>query len=296
MKYMAIQKPKKRLRKRIFTSYLTSTVSITLVLFLLGLIAMVLLNAERLNDYVREKIGFTLVLSDELNEDEILRLKKRLSAEPYAKEVIYIDKETAAKTLQDDLGEDFAGFLGFNPLFATLEIKLFSAYTHSDSLAVLENNLLQLPQVKEVFYQRSLVSVINENVRKISIFLLIFSSLMLFVFSVLINNTIRISIYSQRFIINNMLLVGATRSFVRKPFVRKSIVFGIYGAIFSSILLAVLMFAYKKELSEIINPDDYVVFGLVTAIVFVVAIFLSWISTHLAVNRFLKMKFDELFY
>jgi cell division transport system permease protein len=293
---MAIQKPKKRLRKRIFTSYLTSTVSITLVLFLLGLIAMVLLNAERLNDYVREKIGFTLVLSDELDEDEILMLKKRQSAEPYAKEVIYIDKATAAKTLQEDLGEDFVGFLGFNPLFATLEIKLFSAYTHSDSLAVLENNLLQLPQVKEVFYQRSLVSVINENVRKISVFLLIFSSLMLFVFSVLINNTIRISIYSQRFIINNMLLVGATRSFVRKPFVRKSIAFGIYGAIFSIILLALLMFAYKKELSEIIHPDDYVVFGLVTAIVFVVAIFLSWISTHLAVNRFLKMKFDELFY
>jgi cell division transport system permease protein len=293
---MARQKPKKRLRKRIFTSYLTSTVSITLVLFLLGLMALTLLNAERLNDYVREKIGFTLVLSDELKEADIQKLEKRLSAEPYAKEVIYIDKETAAKTLQEELGEDFAGFLGFNPLFATLEIKLFSAYTHSDSLAVLEKNLLQLPQVKEIFYQRSLVSVINENVRKISIFLLIFSSLMLFVFSVLINNTIRISIYSQRFIINNMLLVGATRSFVRKPFVRKSIVFGIYGAVFSSILLAVLMLTYKKELSGIINPDDYVVLGLVTALVFAVAIFLSWISTHLAVNRFLKMRFDELFY
>jgi cell division transport system permease protein len=293
---MARQKPKKRLRKRIFTSYLTSTVSITLVLFLLGLMALTLLNAERLNDYVREKIGFTLVLSDELKEADIQKLEKRLSAEPYAKEVIYIDKETAAKTLQEELGEDFAGFLGFNPLFATLEIKLFSAYTHSDSLAVLEKNLLQLPQVKEIFYQRSLVSVINENVRKISIFLLIFSSLMLFVFSVLINNTIRISIYSQRFIINNMLLVGATRSFVRKPFVRKSIVFGIYGAVFSSILLAVLMLTYKKELSGIINPDDYMVLGLVTALVFAVAIFLSWISTHLAVNRFLKMKFDELFY
>lgn len=293
---MARQKPKKRLRKRIFTSYLTSTVSITLVLFLLGLMALILLNAERLNDYVREKIGFTLVMSDDLKEDDILRLEKRLSAEPYAKEVIYIDKETAAKTLQEELGEDFAGFLGFNPLFATLEIKLFSAYTHSDSLAVLEKNLMQLPQVKEVFYQRSLVSVINENVRKISIFLLIFSSLMLFVFSVLINNTIRISIYSQRFIINNMLLVGATRSFVRKPFVRKSILFGIYGAVFSSVLLSILMLTYKKELSGIINPDDYVVLGLVTILVFAVAIFLSWISTHLAVNRFLKMKFDELFY
>lgn len=293
---MARQKPKKRLRKRIFTSYLTSTVSITLVLFLLGLMALILLNAERLNDYVREKIGFTLVLNDELKEADIRRLEQRLSAEPYAKEVIYIDKETAAKTLQEELGEDFAGFLGFNPLFATLEIKLISNYTHADSLIVLEKNLLQLPQVKEVFYQRSLVSVINDNVRKISIFLLIFSSLMLFVFSVLINNTIRISIYSQRFIINNMLLVGATRSFVRKPFVRKSILFGIYGAVFSSILLAILMLTYKKELSGIINLDDYVVLALVTALVFVVAIFLSWISTYLAVNRFLKMKFDELFY
>ena len=292
---MAKQKPK-RLRKRIFTSYLTSTVSITLVLFLLGLLTLILLNAGRLNDYVREKIGFTLVLQDDLREAEILRLEKMLSAEPFAKEVLYIDKETAAKTLQEELGEDFTGFLGFNPLFATLEIKLFSEYTHADSLAILERNLLKLPQVTEVFYQRSLVSVINENVRKISIFLLIFSGLMIFVFSVLINNTIRISIYAQRFIINNMLLVGATRSFVRKPFIRKSIVFGIYGAVLSGILLAALMLTYKKELSGIINLDDILVLGLVLAVVFIAGIFLSWLSTYLAVNRFLKMKFDELFY
>jgi len=294
-KYMAKQKPK-RLRKRIFTSYLTSTVSITLVLFLLGLLTLILLNAGRLNDYVREKIGFTLVLQDDLREAEILRLEKMLSAEPFVKEVLYIDKETAAKTLQDELGEDFTGFLGFNPLFATLEIKLFSEYTHADSLSLLENNLLKLPQVTEVFYQRSLVSVINENVRKISIFLLIFSGLMIFVFSVLINNTIRISIYSQRFIINNMLLVGATRGFVRKPFVRKSIVLGVYGAVLSGILLAALMLTYKKELSGIINLDDLMVLGLVLAVVFIAGIFLSWLSTYMAVNRFLKMKFDELFY
>ncbi len=292
---MAKQKPK-RLRKRIFTSYLTSTVSITLVLFLLGLLTLILLNAGRLNDYVREKIGFTLVLQDDLREAEILRLEKMLSAEPFVKEVLYIDKETAAKTLQDELGEDFTGFLGFNPLFATLEIKLFSEYTHADSLSLLENNLLKLPQVTEVFYQRSLVSVINENVRKISIFLLIFSGLMIFVFSVLINNTIRISIYSQRFIINNMLLVGATRGFVRKPFVRKSIVLGVYGAVLSGILLAALMLTYKKELSGIINLDDLMVLGLVLAVVFIAGIFLSWLSTYMAVNRFLKMKFDELFY
>jgi cell division transport system permease protein len=292
---MAKQKPK-RLRKRIFTSYLTSTVSITLVLFLLGLLALILLNAGRLNDYVREKIGFTLVLSDDLREAEILRLEKSLSAEPYAREVTYIDKETAAKNLQEELGEDFAGFLGYNPLFATFEIKLLSEYTHADSLAVLEKKLLQLPQVNEVFYQRSLVSVINENVRKISIFLIIFSGLMLFVFSVLINNTIRISIYSQRFIINNMLMVGATRSFVRRPFIRKSILFGIYGAVLAGILLSVLMLTYKKELSGIISLDDIKVLGLVLAIVFGAGFLLSWISTFMAVNRFLKMKFDELFY
>ncbi|MFZ5431909.1 MAG: cell division protein FtsX [Bacteroidota bacterium] len=292
---MAKQKPK-RLRKRIFTSYLTSTVSITLVLFLLGLLALILFNAGRLNDYVREKIGFTLVLSDDLREAEILRLEKSLSTEPYAREITYIDKETAAKNLQEELGEDFAGFLGYNPLFATLEIKLFSEYTHADSLAVLEKKLLQLPQVTEVFYQRSLVSVINDNVRKISIFLIIFSGLMLFVFSVLINNTIRISIYSQRFIINNMLMVGATRSFVRKPFIRKSILFGIYGAILAGILLSALMLTYKKELSGIISLDDIKVLGLVLVIVFAAGFLLSWISTFMAVNRFLKMKFDELFY
>ncbi len=292
---MAKPKPK-RLRKRIFTSYLISTVSITLVLFLLGLLTLVYLNAGRLNDYVREKIGFTLVLSDELREADIQRLEKKLMAEPFAREVIYIDKETAAKKLQEDLGEDFKGFLGFNPLFASFEIKLVSAYTHADSLILLEKRILQLPQVKEVFYQRSLISVINENVRKISIFLLIFSILMLFVFSALINNTIRISVYSQRFIINNMLLVGATRSFVRKPFIRKSVHFAIYGAFLASLLLSALMLTYKKELSGVINTDDIIVLGIVIAVVFTAAVILAWISTYLAVNRFLKLKFDELFY
>lgn len=294
-KDMAKQKPRK-IKKRIFTSWLTSTISITLVLFLLGLLALVLLNAGRLNDYVRERIGFTLVLNEDLSDAQITRLQNTLSSQPYAKEIKYIDKETAAKTLQEDLGEDFTDFLGYNPLSASLEIKLNAEYTHADSLVILENNLLQMAQIKEVFYQRSLVSVINENVRKISIFLIIFSALMLIVFSALINNTIRIGIYSQRFIINNMLLVGATRSFVRKPFVRKSILFGIYGAVLSSILLGALMLTYKKELSGVINYDDLMVLGLVFVIVFAVGILLSWLATYLAVNRFLKMRFDELFY
>lgn len=292
---MTKKKPR-RLKKRIFTSYVTSTVSITLVLFLLGLLALILLNAGRLTDYVRERIGFTLVLHDELKEADIRRLENQLNARPFAREIKYIDKETAARIMQEELGEDFEGFLGYNPLFATMEVKLYAEYTNADSLAVLEKNLLQFPQVKEVFYQKSLVTVINENVRKISIFMVIFSALMLFVFIVLINNTIRISIYAQRFIINNMLLVGATRSYVRKPFVRKSIIFGLYGSLLSSGLLAAIMLTYKKEISGIINLDDLVILGTVIVIVFVAGIVLSWLSTHLAVNRFLRMKFDELFY
>lgn len=294
-KCMTKRKPR-RLKKRIFTSYITSTVSITLVLFLLGLLALILLNAGRLTDYVRERIGFTLVLHDDLKDGDIRRLENQLNAQPFAREIKYIDKETAARIMQEELGEDFEGFLGYNPLFATMEVKLYAPYTNADSLAVLEKNLLQYPQVKEVFYQRSLVTVINENVRKISIFLVIFSSLMLFVFSVLINNTIRISIYAQRFIINNMLLVGATRSYVRKPFVRKSIIFGLYGSLLSSALLTAIMLTYKKEISGIINLDDLAILGTVIAIVFLAGILLSWLSTHLAVNRFLRMKFDELFY
>ncbi|MCL1822189.1 MAG: permease-like cell division protein FtsX [Prolixibacteraceae bacterium] len=292
---MAKAKPKK-LKKRIFTSYLTTTVSITLVLFLVGLLALIFLNAGRLTEYVREKIGFTLVLNEDLKEQEVSRLEKQLQALPFVKETKYIDKEAAARLFTEELGEDFSGFLGFNPLSASIEVKLFAPYTETDSLKIIEGRVRQYPQVKEVYYQRSLVSVINENVTKISLFLVIFCALMLFIFIALINNTIRISVYSQRFIINSMLLVGATRSFVRKPFVRKSIACGLYGAFFSGALLAVIMFSYKKELTGIFNEEDLLVLGIVIAIVFVTAILLTWISSTISVNRFLKMKFDELFY
>lgn len=292
---MAKARPK-RLKKRIFTSYLTTTVSITMVLFMVGLLALIFLNAGRLTDYVREKIGFTLVLNDDVKESDLQRLEKQLSAQPYVKETKYVDKETAARIFKEELGEDFSGFLGFNPLFASIEVKLFAPYTETDSLKIIEEKMLQYPQVKEVYYQRSLVSVINDNVRKISIFLIVFCVFLLFIFIALINNTIRMSVYAQRFIINNMLLVGATRSFVRRPFVRKSIVYGLYGAFFSSALLSFIMFTYKEELTGVFNETDLIVLAVVVAIVFLTAILLSWISTSLSVNRFLKMKFDELFY
>jgi cell division transport system permease protein len=291
-----VKNKSKKYKRKIFSSYLTSTISITLVLFLIGVLSLVLINAGQLSDYVREKIGFTLILHDGAKEVEIIRLQKLLNSTDFVKTTRYVDKETAAKELQEELGEDFTGFLGFNPLFSSIDVKLFAEYTQPDSLVILEKNLLEYPEVKEVHFQRNFVTLINENVRKISLFILVFSGLLALIFLALINNTIRISIYSQRFILNAMQLVGATRPFIRRPFVQRSIVFGIYGAIMAFVLIVVLVYTYQKELTGILSLNNLSAMAFVFCIILGIGISISWLSTFLAVNKFLKMKFDELFY
>ncbi|WP_073000881.1 cell division protein FtsX [Mariniphaga anaerophila] len=292
---MKAPKPGK-LKKRVFRSWITSTVSISLVLVLLGGLLLILANAGRLSDYVREQIGFTLVLHDDLKEVDVLRLEKVLASTDYVKSTRYIDKETAARELTEELGEDFSGFLGFNPLFASVDVKLFAPYTNSDSLAIIEKEFLEFPQVKEVYYQKDLLAVINENVKKISVFLLIVSGLTGFIFVSLINNTIRISVYSERFTINTMQLVGATRSFVRKPFLRRGVSLGVWGGLVANSLLFAGIFSFRNELEGLIKPADLVVLGYVFLLVIVLGMVISYVSTWLAVNKFLRLKFDELFY
>ena len=292
---MKAPKPRK-LKKRVFRSWLTSTVSISLVLLMLGALLIILANAERLSDYVREQIGFTLVLHDQIKEPDVSRLQKALESTDYVKSTRYIDKETAARELTEDLGEDFTDFLGFNPLFASMDVKLFAPYTNSDSLLIIEKEFLNHPQVKEIYYQKDLLAVINENVRKISIFLIVVSALTGFIFISLINNTIRISIYSERFTINTMQLVGATRPFVRKPFLRRGLSLGILGGLVANALLFAAIFSFRKELKGIIEPADFMVLGPVFLLVIFLGMAISYLSTLLAVNKFLKLKFDELFY
>jgi len=293
---MAGKTQPQKLNKRIFKSYLTSTISISMILFLIGLLGVVLLNAERLAKYVRENIGVTLVLKDDVQEKDVADLEKALNISGFVKSVEYIDKETAAERLKKDLGEDFTGFLGYNPLLASMDVKLNAAYTNPESLKLLEAKFLEFPQIKEISFQRDLVSTINENVKKIGLILIFFSGLLLFIFSALINNTIRISIYSQRFIINTMLLVGATDRFIRAPFIRRSIWYGIIGAMAANVLLFVLMLSYSSELTGIINIDDFKIFGVVFLADLVLGVLISWGSTYLAVNKFIRLKFDELFY
>ena len=285
-----------KLNKRILKSYLTSTISISMVLFLAGMLGVVLLNAERLADYVRENIGFTLVLDEDVKAREIEGLIKSLKETDFVKSVEYIDKETAAERLKVELGEDFTGFLGYNPLLSSVDVKLVADYATPEKLAGLERKFMEYKQVKEVSYQRDMVSIINENVKKIGFFLVFFSALLLFIFFSLINNTIRISIYSQRFIINTMLLVGATARFIRAPFIKRSIWYGIIGALVANILLLALMLSYARELTGIIDIEDYKIFGIVFGSVLVLGVFISWGSTYFAVNKFIRLKFDELFY
>jgi len=286
----------KRLKKRIFNSWFTSLISITLVLIMIGMLGLLIVNASKLSEYVREKIGFTLVLNDGIKPVEVDRLQKVLNSGDVVKSTRYIDKETAAKELTADLGEDFTSFLGYNPLFESIEVKLFAKYTHPDSLLVLEKTFLEFPQVKEVYYQKSLVMVINQNVKRVSLILLIISGLLTFIFVALINNTIRISVYSQRFTINTMQMVGATSSYIRKPFLMQSLFMGIYGGLIANILLVFGILSYKTELEGIISTADFAMLGIVFLFVFILGLIISVLSTYFAVNKFLRLKFDELFY
>lgn len=285
-----------KLRRRLFRSYLTATISITLILFMVGLLSLLVQNTGRLTDYVREHVGFTLVLQDHLRDSEVLRLQKILAALPAVKSTEYVDKKDAAESLEKDLGEDFVDFLGFNPLFSSIDVKLHAPYMQEDSLVVLEKNFLDYPQIQEVYYQRDLVKVINNNVRRISFFMLVVVGLMLFIFTALINNTIRISIYSQRFVINTMKLVGATRSFIRRPFVFRSVTYGLLGGLLSNLAILLLIYLYHDDLRSVFDIQQVDTVGISFIVVLIFGALIAGLSTYFAVNKFLKLKFDELFY
>jgi cell division transport system permease protein len=292
---MAKNKPKK-LKNSLLSSYFTTTLSISMILFLFGLLGLLLINAQRLSDYVMENIGVTLILRDDAREADIMKLQKNLESTDYIKSTRFIDKESAAAELKNELGEDFVDFLGFNPLLSAIDVTVYAGYTNPDSLAVLEKKLLENPEIAEVYYQRNLVKQLNSNVKKISFILLGLCLLMFIIFTALINNTIRLSIYSKRFLINTMQLVGATRSFIRRPFIAKSALHGIYGGLIACSALLAIFFSYQKELKSFIDFQNPTSIALLVAGIFITGILITMISTYFAVNKFLRMRFDQLFY
>ena len=225
-------------KRRLKTSSITVVVSLALVLFMLGLLGLVVLNASKLSNHIKENIGFQVILKDTATSAQIDALQQEISASVFAKSVNHITKEQAAEILKVDLGEDFVSFLGYNPLLSSLDVKLNADYANADTLAGIEKNLLQKSYVKEVVYHKDMIKQVNENAKVVSLYILIFSGLLLIVAIALINNTIRLSIYSQRFIIRTMYLVGATRTFISKPFIFKGIRQGVIAGILAGALLA----------------------------------------------------------
>ncbi|OFX21693.1 MAG: cell division protein FtsX, partial [Bacteroidetes bacterium GWA2_31_9b] len=227
---------------------------------------------------------------------DVRQLQKNLDASVFVKSTKYITREEAANELKDELGEDFIEFLGYNPLLASIEVHLYADYANSDSILVIENHFKQFEQIKEVFYQKSLVNLVNENVKKISLIILTFSGLLFLIAIALINNTIRLSVYSKRFIINTMQLVGATRGFIRRPFLYRSALHGIIAAIFAIGLLVGVMYFAQKEFNEIISFQDIEIVGFLFFCVLIIGIVINWISTFFAVSKFLRMNVDKLYY
>ncbi|HNX87964.1 MAG: hypothetical protein H6Q19_26 [Bacteroidetes bacterium] len=289
----------KKYKKRTFrfrNANLTATFSMSLVLFLVGLLTLTLFLARDMTRYVKENLNLSIVLSDEITPRQTERIKKFLEKSDYAKSVELISKEQALQEHIQDLGENPEEFLGFNPLLASLEVKLNENYANTDSVAKIEKKLSKYKEIQKVSYQKDMISMVNENIKKISIILLGIAAILMLISFALINNTVRLSIYSNRFLINTMKLVGATHWFIRKPYVRRSVLNGIIAAIIALGLLTGLVFYFQNEFglqSQMITRDTELI---VAAVVIVLGILLTAISSYFAVGRYLRMRSDDMYY
>ena len=282
-------------RRRLTSSYLTSLISISLVLFLLGVVGFLILNARSLGKFVKENIGINIELKDNTREADIQQLRKILDAKIYVKNTEYITKEQAATEYQKAVGEDFINFLGYNPLPASIKVRLNAEYANNDSIHSIEQDLGKYRLINEIYYRKTLVHEINENVKKISLVLISFTLLLFLIALTLINNTIRLSVYSKRFLIHTMQLVGATRSFIRRPFVMKSAWQGLLSAMISIALLLSIIYLAQRQVEGIIEFVDPNLLILLFGGVIITGILISSVSSFFAVNKYLKNNIDALY-
>lgn len=278
-----------------FNAKLTSTISTSLVLFLLGITTLLVLTTRDLSTYVKENIGFSIIISDNVKETDVQKMTANLAKAPYVKEIHHITKEQALEELKEELGEDPEAFLGFNPLLASIEIKLKSDYANNDSIAMIEKKLKKNSDIRDILYRKDLIQAVNDNVRRISIILIFLAAVLMIISFALISNTIRLTVYSKRFIIYTMKLVGAKDSFIRSPFIWSNIGAGIIAALLANAMLALLLLTVDSEIEGIISLINIRVLIFTAAIVFAAGILLTGISAYFAVNRYIKMKYHKLF-
>ncbi|MEZ2337467.1 cell division protein FtsX [Mucilaginibacter sp. RCC_168] len=281
--------------KKTKTIYISTVFGIAMVLLMIGLLGLFLVYANNISRYVKENIVLNIFVDDAAHETDVLQLQKQLESNVMVKQTQYVSKELAARNLQKDLGEDFVKFLGYNPLSQSIDVYLKADYTNNKDIEKFKAELLKNPLIKEVKYQQSLVDQMNQNVTSISLIILIFAGIFVVLSVALINNTIRLAIYSQRFLIKSMQLVGATKSFIRKPFLLYGIWHGLLGGLIAIILLVGTLYVAYRNIPDLVFLQNYTEFGIVFLGVIGLGIFISGFSTFLAVNKFLRLKIYDLY-
>ncbi|MCY4781388.1 permease-like cell division protein FtsX [Sphingobacterium sp. UT-1RO-CII-1] len=282
-------------RRKTKSVYISTVISIALVLLMTGLLGLILVHAKNLSKYVKENIVLNIIVNDNVNEGDVLAMQKDIEKDSYVLRTEYISKELAAKSLKEDLGEDFVEYLGHNPLLPSIDVYLKEQYANSDSIQTFIQKTAKSSRVKEIIYQETLIDMVNKNIRIIGIVILAFTIVLLIIAVALINNTIRLAIYSQRFLIKSMQLIGATKNFIRKPYLLYGIFHGLLGALIAILLLIFTLQFAQKQIPELVFLRNWYEFGAIFVIVVLLGILISGFSTYFAVTKYLKAKSHSLY-
>ncbi len=283
-------------KRRLISSYFSVVISISLVLFLLGLLGLLILNTKKVADHFKEKIALTVYLKDTAKEVEITQLKQSLALAEYTKSAEFISKEQAAEDHSATIGENFMDFLGYNPLQNSIDVYLLADYVSPEKLEEITSEIMAKDFVEEVVYDKPLIALLNDNVKKISLWVLILSAVFTFIAVLLINSSIRLSVYARRFTIKTMQMVGATKRFIRRPFIWRSVRLGIVGALLAMIGMAGVLYYLNLSFPELQLLQDKLLLTGLFLFILVMGAFITWISTFFATQRFLNLRTDELYY
>jgi cell division transport system permease protein len=282
-------------KRRLITSYFSVVLSVFLVLFLLGMLGLFVVNSKKLSDDFREGIAMSVYFKDEAKDTTLTKFKTELKASKFARSFKYVSKDDAAKEHTDIIGEDFMSFLGMNPLLNSFDIHLKADYVVSDSINKIERKLKENTMISDIIYDKQLVNLVNDNIKQVSIWILVFSAIFCIIAVLLINSSMRLAIHSNRFIIKTMQMVGATKSFIRKPFVWRSVKLGMIGAGIAILALLGVLFYINSNFPNLGILDDKLTIGVILLGVFGTGILITWLSTHFATQRFLNLRTDDLY-
>ncbi|MDP5228748.1 MAG: permease-like cell division protein FtsX [Cellulophaga sp.] len=283
-------------KRKLISSYFSVVLSISLVLFLLGILGLLVLNTKKMADHFKEQITISVFLKDNAKQVEVDQLQKSLAMAEYTKTATYVSKEEAAAQHSEDIGENFQEFLGYNPLKNSIDVQLKADFVTPEQLEEIADEITTKDYVAEVSYDKPLIGLLNDNVKRISFWILVASGIFTFIAVLLINSSIRLSIYSKRFIIKTMQMVGATKLFIRKPFLWTNIKLGMLGAFLAIIALAGTLYYINENFPEFGLMNEPIILVILLVSVFVLGVLISLVSTYFATQRFLNLRTDELYY